>query len=235
MPFLALLEADVKKMYHSWAVRIWAVLLAAQMLFFIAVSTGDEVASELLASHLASFPLIWSTVVIVVSSGAISSEAGVVADSILSKPVTRYQYVTAKLISRLGTVLGLYLIVALPAAYAIPRNAPGDVERAGVVWAVVSVGMMMLLLTSIAVAGSTLFNRTMVAVIVTWFLWYAAGAIVGLLGVQYLSPLRVVEALPDTLMGDYDTSDQIRNVLGFGLPSVLAIAGAGWYFAHKDL
>jgi len=92
-------------------VRIWLGLTAVLALITILTAPSDGVpASEALANLLATYPLIWSTFAIVVSGGAVSSEAGVVADSILSKAVTRYEYILAKVTSRLITVLGIFLI-----------------------------------------------------------------------------------------------------------------------------
>jgi hypothetical protein len=206
-----------------------------QSLLTVPSALGGEPAAEALAGLLATFPLIWSTVVIIVSSGAVSSEAGVVADSILSKAVTRYEYVLAKFSSRLLTVLGLYLLVVLPPVYIISRHSPDTLTRAGVAWGVLLVGMTLVLLTSLAVTLSALFNRTLVAVVVTWFSWYVAGAIFAMLGLDYLAPLLLVDKLPAMLQGDYVASEQWRVLAGFGVPSILFILVAVLHFGRKDL
>lgn len=238
MAFLALLEQDLRSMVNSWVVRIWALLTAAMALITIPAAlaeTDGTLASDALAGMLGTYPVIWSTVAILISAGAVAAESGVVADSILSKAVTRLDYISAKVISRLVVVVGLFLLIAVPSAYLMGRSSTSDLARSGVVWGIVLVGIIMTLLTSLAVTLSTLFDRPMVAVVVTWVLWYAAGAIFSLLEIEHLSPVHVVEALPLTLQGDYDTMDMWRTLGLFAGVSVVVSAIASVYFTHKDL
>jgi ABC-2 type transport system permease protein len=235
MPFLALLETDLKGMTRSWVVRIWVGLMIAQALVSIPASVHDESAAQALANQLGIFPLVWSLFVIIISGGAVSSEAGVVADSILSKSVTRHAYILAKLSARLLTVISLFVLITVPAAYLLVRYTDDPLTWRGIAWGITSVGMILVLLVSLAVALSTLFNRTLVAVVVVWFAWYAAGAIFALIGVEYLSPLHIIDNLPDTLQGDYATADQLRILAGFSLPSAAVVGLAILHFTRKDL
>lgn len=210
--------------------------MAGQLLITLPTATAEFIpASESLAGLLGTFPIIWSTFIIIVCSGAVASEAGVIADSILSKSVTRYEYILAKFSGRLILVLGLYSIVAIPGGLLLASNADNDMTNAGAIWGTVSVGMMLLLLTSLSVGLSTLFNRTLVALMVVWFLWYVSSGLFALLQLDFLSPLHIVDTLSATLRGDYDTSDQVQIVGIFGLLSAATIGGAIAYFARKDL
>jgi ABC-2 type transport system permease protein len=235
MAFQALMQADLVSLARSWAVRIWLGLMALPAIVTVPSSTSDSTAPDALAGLLATFPLIWSLFIIINSSGAVSSESGVVADSILSKSVTRYEYILAKIASRLVMVLGFFLLITLPAAYLIARYGIGELARDGIVWSILIIGMMLVLLTSLAVALSTLFNRTMVAMIGTWGVWYAAGAITALFRVEFLSPLDIVDTLPTTLQGDYVASDQWRILAGFAVASATVISIAVLHFSRKDL
>lgn len=77
MTFQALLEADLISLARSWAVRIWLILMTFQAMFMILVSTGeDSSATDALTALLGAFPVIWSTFIIINTSGAVSSEAG---------------------------------------------------------------------------------------------------------------------------------------------------------------
>jgi ABC-2 type transport system permease protein len=235
MAFRALLEADLGQMARSWAVRIWVVLMVAQALITLPIASNEGTAAEGLAGVLGTFPLLWSTFIIIISSGAVSSEAGVVADSILSKAVTRYEYILAKMTSRLITVVVLYLLIALLSAYLLSRYATDDLNRTGVTWGILTIGMQLVLLTSLAVTFSTLFNRTSVALMVTWFLWFGAGAIFALFKLENISPLHIVDRLSETLQGTYSTGDQWQALLAFGVAASGAISLAVLHFAHKDL
>lgn len=234
MPFFAVLQTDLKTMLNSWLVRIWAVLLSGQS--FIASSPDEAtLAPDVIAGLLGLFTTVWSTVVIVFSSGAISSESGVVADSILSKSVRRSEYILAKLLARVSVVLSLFLLSTVPVTYIITQNAAGQVDAGGIIWAFVLVGLMLTLLTTLAIASSTLFNRTLVAVVVIWFVWYTAGAITSLLNATYLSPLAIVDSLPQLIAGDYETRQLMQSVAG-GVGVMLAALGATlFYFTRKDV
>lgn len=236
MPFWAILETDFRAMLRTWLVRIWAVLVAGQTLFTIALSLGNSTpAADGLAGVLAVFPLVWSTFVILFCGGAVASESGVVADSILSKAVTRSQYLGAKLASRLLLVLVIFLAATLPAALIIGQNATGTVDTAGVVWAFVLVASMLMLLTSLTVAFSTLFDRTLVAVGVVWFLWYMAGGLTSLFDADFLSPIGIVDALPAVIAGDYRMAELWPSVAGFIGMGLAAVGLTLAYFGHKDV
>jgi ABC-2 type transport system permease protein len=235
MAFQALLEADLISLVRSWAVRIWLGLMTVQALITIPSAAHESTAAEALAGLLGTFPLIWSMFIIINTSGAVSSESGVVADSILSKAVTRYDYILAKMTSRLLMVISLYLMIVVPAAYLISRYGNGSLSRTGTAWGILLIGMTLVLLTILSVALSSLFNRTLVAVIVAWVLWYAAGGITALFQVEYLSPLHIVNSLPDLLVGDYSAGDEWRILLGFAVMSVVVVTVAVVHFARKDL
>jgi hypothetical protein len=235
MAFQALVEEDLNSLVRSWAVRIWLGLMIAHMMIVVVSSAYEGTAADSLAGLLATFPLIWSIFVIINSAGAVSSEAGVVADSILSKAVTRYDYILAKLASRLLMVIGLYTTIALSGAYLISRYASGPLPRTGTAWGILLIGMTLVLLTTISVALSTLFNRTMVALVVAWALWYAASGITALFKVSYLSPIHIADRLPVILLGQYDAVHPWRILIGFTALSAVVVAGAVIHFAHKDL
>jgi hypothetical protein len=60
---------------------------------------------------------IWALVIIGLAASAVSSEAGELADSILSKSVTRLDYVLAKFTSRIAyTLVSFSIVTAVPVA-----------------------------------------------------------------------------------------------------------------------
>lgn len=235
MAFQALVEEDLSSLARSWSVRIWLLLMTGYTLITVVSAGYEGTSADALAGLLATFPLIWSIFVIINTAGAVSSEAGVVADSILSKAVTRYDYILAKLSSRLLMVIGLYTTVALIGAYLISRYGSGPLTRTGTAWGILLIGMTLVLLTALCVALSSLFNRTLVALVVAWVLWYAAGGIAALFKVEYLSPLHIVDQLPAILQGDFDAAHPWRILIGFSALSAAVIGAAVLHFARKDL
>jgi hypothetical protein len=229
------MENDLGSTISSWGVRIWLVLAALQAIVTLPAAMNEGSASKALSDVLGSYPIIWSTFAIVLSAGAVSSESGVVADSILSKAVTRYEYIVAKLLSRIVIVLGVYLLVALPSAYLANRYGDGELTTRGIVWGIILIGVNMILITSVAVSFSTLFSWTLVAVMGAWFLWYVTGGIFAVLEIQQLSPLHIVERLPDILQGDYTDVNRWRILLIFFAASAVISAISIFHFGRKDL
>ncbi len=235
MAFQALLENDLSSMIGSWGVRIWFILAALQALITLPAAMSEGPASQALADILGSYPVIWSTFAIILSAGAVSSEAGVVADSILSKAVTRYEYILSKLLSRILIVLGVYLLVTLPAAFLAYRYGQDTVTTRGIIWGLLLIGVNLVLITSIAVTFSTLFSWTLVAVMGAWFLWYVVGGIFALLEIEQLSPLHIIDSLPAILQGHLAEVHR-WHILGiFGLMSALVSTLAILHFSRKDL
>lgn len=221
---------------RSWLVRGWLLFVAAQTLFFMAVSGGDDVIKyEALAVLLGTFPLLWSTIIIVFTAGAVSSESGVVADSILSKAIRRRDYILAKLLARLAVVLGMFALATVPSSLVIIQNAQGDMDTLGFAWAYVMMALMLILITSLAVTFSTLFDRTLVAVMVVWGLWYVAGNLTALFGLDFLSPTAITNNLPALIEGDYDPADVLKPLVGYVGLSALAVTGALLHFTRKDV
>ena len=94
-PFWAIVRADMKGLFTSRITNGW--LLAAAFIQVIRTlgSRGAESVSAVVSSGLSDFVLIWALVIIGLSASSVSSEAGELADSIMSKSVTRLDYVLA--------------------------------------------------------------------------------------------------------------------------------------------
>ncbi len=210
--------------------------MAAQLLITVPTAANEFIpASEAVAGVLGVFPLLWSTFIIIVCSGAVSAEAGVVADSILSKAVTRYHYILAKFGARLAAMLGIYGFVALITTILISQNAENDLTRSGIAWGVVDVGILIVLLTSLSIGFSTIFNRTLVALVVVWVVWYVSSGLLAIFQLEFLSPIDIIDNLAATLRGEYETSNQLKIMAVFGGLSFVTISSAVAYFARKDL
>lgn len=199
-------------------------------------STFDSESAEALANLLGLYPFIWSTVIIIICAGAVSSESGVVADSILSKAVTRAQYLGAKYIARLLAVVGVFLAVTLAGAYLIGQNATTNTyEIDGMFFGMLAVAMMLAFLVDLTVSLSAILGRTLLALMGSWFFWYAAAAILALFELEFLSPANIVEDLPHVIAGDYDLGDQIAIIIGFGVANAALVMATFAYYARRDL
>ncbi|NLC58016.1 MAG: hypothetical protein GX774_14390 [Armatimonadetes bacterium] len=200
----ALLRADLAALARSWVLRLWVLALA--LTTFVMLIGGVQgqggvpaPASTLLAGYLATYLVVWSTVIIVLSAGSVSLEADIIADSILCRACTRTQYLTAKLVSRGLAVLGIFTLFSGAAGYVAWRYASNDTSFAAIATGIAIVGLALLLLVTLGVAFSVLFNNTLIAVIGLLLLWYVAGTLFSAAGAAYLSPASLIGNLPRLL------------------------------------
>src|SRR5216684_219874 len=122
LPYWAVFQADVQQTLNSWVYRIWLMVsvlaTAGYLLFYIALQQKAGIAQP--ASVKISDLLLWSvlggaTLIIALTGGSISSERGTMADSVLSRGISRYQYFLGKWHARLVAVLGTFLLIGLAA------------------------------------------------------------------------------------------------------------------------
>lgn len=223
-------------MTRSWLVRLWLVLLGLSAAIpVLAAAADEEPASEILRGWLQVAVVPSAIVVIVLSAATVSSESGVVADSILSKAVTRYEYILAKLSSRVITVSFIYLVVTVPTAYLVARYAERDVTVTGVVLTILSLGVILVFLTTLGITFSSFIGNTPISIALLLVLVSMQSAIFQLLGVDYLSPSNVLDDMLPALKGESQAWELVQVILTFGLLSIVLGGAAMWVFAQKDV
>src|SRR5215217_30868 len=119
LPYWAVLQADVHATLRSWVYRIWVLvsLLAAAGYLLYRFGLTHEAGIVQPASRLVADVLRWTllgsvTLIVVLCAGSISSERSTMADSVLSRGISRHQYFMGKWHSRLVTVLLTFWILA---------------------------------------------------------------------------------------------------------------------------
>ncbi len=235
--YLFLLRLDVEQLARSRLVRAWILLLVVTAGFVVVVAANEqELASETLAAYMAAVlaPLSW-LVVGVLSASAVNGEASVIADSILSRAVTRRAYIWSKISARLGVFLVVYVVVTVPLAYLLLRLAKNDAEIGGIVWGLLTVAALLVFLAAFGIALSAIFRNMLTSVLTVLVVTLASGAMLQFLTVDWMSTTAVVSNLPETFRGDLSVSEQVRVLLVFGTLSVVATAAGISYFLRKDL
>ena len=235
--FLAILRYDLGLLTRSWITRIWLPLLVAPALFLVAVAANeDELASETLAAYLAAVLIpISGLAVAVLSSSAVSGESGIIADGILSRSVTRSEYMAAKVLSRLGFSAAVYLLVMVPFAYLIIRYAAPDTSLAGVIVGLLVVCLLLTFLGALGITFSTLFSNVLLAVLGLLLVMVLSGFVLQFLGLTWMSTTAVVTGLPDTFRGKTPAWDLVRMFVVFSALTAAAIATSFWVFRERDL
>jgi len=235
--FLVLLRYDLSQLGRSWIVRIWIVLLLVPAVFVLGVAANEnELASESMAAYMAAVmaPLSWLAVSIL-SASSVSGEAGVATDAILSKSVTRAEYISAKVAARVGVTVLVYLAVMLPFTYLLRHYADPDTTALGVVMGLLMVGTLLVFLAALGILLSTVFRNVQIGVLSALMSVLLSGLALQFLELNWLSTTAVINDLPDTFRGDTSTLTAIRVVIVFAALTVAAISSALWLFRQKDL
>jgi len=242
LPYWAVFQADLRQTTRSWVYLVWvlvSVLGAAGYLLY-RVGIYHEAGMVQSASQLISDLLRWSvvgsiTLIIALAGGCISSERGTMADSVLSRGISRYQYFLAKWHARMVAVLSTFLAMGVVALAGSFMFLHGDLSLTGSLVALATIVTLLAAVTTCGVTVSAIANSTMLGITVLWVLLYGAGFALTLLPAQYPSPDRVLNNLPTTLRGFYDLHALGRLAGWSALASgLIAMVGLG-YFARRDI
>jgi ABC-2 type transport system permease protein len=242
LPYWAVFQADVRATLRSWVYRVWvlASMLCAIAYLIYKVGIYREAGIVQHASGLIADLLRWCafgsvTLIIALTAGCISSERGTMADSVLSRGISRYQYFCGKWHARLVTVLGTFLIMGVAALVASLFLLHEDLTIKGGLVALVAVAAVLAAVITSGVTASAIFNNTLVGVTILWIGIYGAGFILSLFPGHYMTPYRVLNSLPQILHGEYNLR-VVGRLIGWSAlaSSLLGVVGMG-YFWRRDV
>ena len=167
LPYWAVFQADVGLTLQSWVYRAWVMLslLASAGYLLYRYAPYHEAGLIQSAAGYLSDLLRWTllgsaALVIVLTGGSISSERGTVADSVLSRGISRYQYFLGKWHARLAAVLVTYLILGMLSLVASLFFLQEDLSLVGSVVALLTVAALLGAVISCGVAVSAVANST---------------------------------------------------------------------------
>src|SRR3954471_5713047 len=122
LPYWAVFQADLRQTVRSWVYRVWVLMSVLAAAGYLLFKSGSQHDAGLIpsASTLVSDLLRWGvfgsvTLIIALTGGSISSERGTMADSVLSRGISRYQYFLGKWHARLVAVLCTFVLMAVVA------------------------------------------------------------------------------------------------------------------------
>ena len=205
MPYVAILQHDMKALWGSRLVRLWLGATVVLTLMLALANWSQFQDAPLIASLL--FPYLvfpWFFVVVVLGVGPVSgSQAEALADGILSRPVSRSGYLIAAWFARVVLVWSAYLVVVVPVIALVTlakRPIPEDtVTVYGVATALFVVGLVLTFLVSLGFLMGTLLRKPLLAVVVLIFVWYPISVILSVFSLEEFSPISLCQALPTQL------------------------------------
>src|SRR5262245_7177886 len=142
LPYWAVLQTDLKQTLRSWVYRLWVLMTlvaaAGFMLYRVGLhkEAGIVQSAAVQCGDLFRIVVVGSlALVVVLAVSAVSAERGTVADSVLSRGISRHQYFLAKWHARLVVVVATFAALAtavLVAGYFLFRDdAESDLSLVG--------------------------------------------------------------------------------------------------------
>jgi ABC-2 type transport system permease protein len=242
LPYWAVYQADFHQTLRSWVYRVWVAVSVLAVVGFLLYRCGIAHETGIIqpASKLVGELLRWTalgsvTLIVALTAGCISSERGTLADSVLSRGISRHQYFLGKWHSRLTSVLVTFVVLASASLLASLFVLHEDLSLSGCAMAVVTVGALLAAVVTCGVTISAVCNSTALGVALLWVVLYGGGFALSLLPSRMVSPDRALAHLPHILQGHYDAAllgNLIGSALGFSF--VVALAGLV-YFARRDV
>lgn len=243
LPYWAVFQADFKQTVSSWIYRVWVLLslfAAVGTLLYrygaYRVAGMVQPASDLMGDLLHWTVLGSVTLIIVLTGGSISSERGTMADSILSRGISRYQYFLGKWHSRLASILGTFFLLGfamLASSVLLLRDENLDMK--GSVIALTTVAAILAIVITCGVTISAISNSTVLGIGALWLVLYGTGFLLSLLPADYPSPDRALHTLPNIMRGLYDPYTVGRLVAGAAITSLLIAVIGMVYFSRRDV
>jgi len=242
LPYWAVFQSDARQTLQSWVYRTWVLVSVVAAVGYLLYRVGVYREAGIIqqASTLVSDLLRWCifgslTLIIVLAAGSISSERGTVADSVLSRGISRYQYFLGKWHARLVAVLGTFLLMGMLALACGFFLLHEDLSLSGSVVALLTVAALLGVVVSGGVTASAVFSSTLLGIAVLWITVYGAGFALSLLPIPFPSPYQALNSLPYVLRGEYNLF-ALGRLIGWSAVAscVLALFGLA-YFSRRDV
>ena len=186
MPFIAIFQADIESLFKSRITYAW--LIAGVFLnVLMVINPVQATTTSTIIPGLSFYLQIWSLIIIGTTASTVSSEAGELADSIMSKSVKRQDYIFAKFASRIVYTTTVYLAITSVLIIASLRLAENDLEIYGLIAAILVVLVAIIMLTSLGVTFSAFVSNSVISIVSLLILWFSMNNFFSLLDLEFLS------------------------------------------------
>jgi ABC-type transport system involved in multi-copper enzyme maturation permease subunit len=192
-------------------------------------------ASEQTGVLLGTVGIVTLAFVSLVAVHGISGERGTVADSILSRGISRRQYFAAKWHARSVVLLAAFAVLSAAVLTAYHYLLEPDLSLAG---CLVGVGVATAMLAAVIAWGVTvgaMSNGTVIGVTLFWLVLFGGLFLLSFLPAPFPNGSNILAALRSTLRGNYDPT-KVAWVIGVCLTVAAAGGGVGLVgYSKKDV
>ncbi len=199
------MRSELRALWGGWLVRLWA--LAAIFLNFLILLSWWQVLPNTLLLATLLFPFLvfpWFIVIITLGATAVgSARVEILADGVLSRPITRLEFIVGSWLARAVTVLAVFLGAFVPLAliglYADRPVLAETVTTDGVIVTCILVSLVLLALLSLGFFLGTILRNGWIALLVAFFVWYPINVLLSTFRVEEFSPISLNQGAPVVL------------------------------------
>jgi len=246
LPYWAVLQTDLRQTLHSWVYRLWVLMTVVAAAGFLLYRVGLQKEAGIVQSAAAQCGDLFRVLVVgslalvvVLAVSAVSAERGTLADSVLSRGISRHQYFLAKWHARLvivtATFAALSIAVLVAGYFLFKTDAETDLTLAGGCAAVLAVAAVLAAIVSCGVVIGAMTHGTVLGITVFWLLLYGVGFLLSLMPEPWPSPDRELARLKFVLRGQFNDALLVNLVLGSLLLSVVAAVVGLIGFSKRDV
>jgi ABC-type transport system involved in multi-copper enzyme maturation permease subunit len=231
----AIVRSEGAALFGSWLLRGWLLLVAALSLLMLANIDQSRSVSRGLAGWLAAYSLPTAIMAGIVGTAALSFDLEVAADSVLSRAVTRADFVIGKVGARLALIFAGHFAVTLPAMFIAQRIGHVDADNLEIIVGSAAVAMTLAFIATLGALFGAVFRNALVAIATLMVAFGTQSLIFDFLGLDYLSPTALLKDMEDWLSGTAGAWEQARYLLVFFAATVVCLAGTLASFYRRDL
>jgi hypothetical protein len=205
MPAGAIFQHELDGLLASWLVRSWFAATAVLTLLIVSANWGTAQTAPMLQAVLFPYLVLpWFLVAMVLGISPVTgSRLDSLSDGILSRPITRYEYLLASWAARVVTVLAVYLAVIVPvvllAMFAKRSVAEDQVTTYGLLATLTVVGLIQTFLVTLGFLMGTLLRRPMLAAVVLVLTWLPMNSVLSIFDLAQFSAFSMCQAVPTLL------------------------------------
>lgn len=211
LPYFAVLRTDLRQTFHSWLFRLWVIVsvIAAVGYGLYKFGIHREVglvqsASEQTGVLLGTVGLVTLAFVSLVAVSAVSGERGTVADSILSRGISRRQYFAAKWHARSVVLLAAFAVLSGGVLAAYHYLLEPDLSLAGCIAGVAVAAAVLAAVIAWGVTVGAMANGTVIGTTLFWLVLFGGLFLLSFLPSPFPNGTNTLAALRSTLRGNYD-------------------------------
>ncbi len=242
LPYFAVFRTDLRLTVQSWVFRLWVLVSVVAAVGYGLYKFGIhrevglvQSASEHTGVLLRSVGLVTLAFVSLLALSGVSGERGSVADSVLSRGISRHQYFLAKWHARTLVLLGAFAVLAAVVLTAYHFLLEPDVTLGGGVAATLVALAVLAAVIAWGVTVGALANGTVIGITLFWLALFGAIFLLSFLPDPFPSPVRAVTQMRSVLRGNYDPTE-VAKLAGLFLTVALAGAAVGLVgYSRKDV